>query len=162
MTILEPDRIIQLTYNIQNQVGSGCWEDEDRGISRFYGRNLIREMNQVGMLIDLSHCGEKTCFDAVELSERPVAITHANPSGWAGFDIELNRRNKSDDLIRAVADGGGVIGLGMYPKIMRGGSAWLSLASRWVSRWRCSCRESAMRALSDVEIGDWSSCFTNC
>ena len=45
MTILEPDRIIQLTYNIQNHVGSGCWEDEDRGISRFYGRNLIREMN---------------------------------------------------------------------------------------------------------------------
>lgn len=56
------------------------------------------------------------------LSERPVAITHANPSGWVGFDIELNRRNKSDDLIRALADGGGVIGLGMYPKIMRGGS----------------------------------------
>ena len=116
-------RIVQLTYNIQNHVGSGCWEDEDRGISQFWGRNLIREMNQAGMLIDLSHCGERTCFDAVELSERPVAITHANPSGWVGFDIELKRRNKSDDLIRAVAESGGVIGLGMYPKIMRGGAA---------------------------------------
>ena len=115
-------RIIQLTYNVQNHVASGCWEDEDHGISQFYGRNVIREMNQVGMLVDISHCGEKTCFDAVAYSERPIAITHANPSGWVGFDIELNRRNKSDDLIKAVAEGGGVIGLSMYPKIMRGGS----------------------------------------
>ena len=116
-------RIVQLTYNVQNHVGSGCWEDEDHGVSRFYGRNVIREMNRVGMLVDVSHCGEKTSLDAVECSERPIAITHANPSSWVGFDIELKRRNKNDDLIRAVAESGGVIGLGMYPKIMRGGSA---------------------------------------
>ena len=115
-------RIIQLTYNVQNHVASGCWEDEDHGISQFYGRNVIREMNEVGMLIDISHCGERTGFDAVKYSERPIAITHANPSGWVGFDIELNRRNKSDDLVREVTAGGGVIGLSMYPKIMRGGA----------------------------------------
>ena len=114
-------RIVQLTYNVQNHIASGCWEDEDHGVSQFYGRNLIREMNEVGMLIDISHCGEKTSFDAVKYSERPIAITHANPSGWVGFDIELKRRNKSDDLVRAVTEGGGVIGLSMYPKIMRGG-----------------------------------------
>ena len=115
-------RIIQLTYNIQNHIASGCWEDDDHGISQFYGRNLIKEMNAVGMLIDVSHTGEKSSLDAAELSERPIAITHANPSGWVGFDIELNRRNKSDQLIKLVAEKGGVIGLSMYPKIMRGGS----------------------------------------
>ena len=114
-------RIIQLTYNVQNHVASGCWEDPTHGISQFYGRNVIKEMNQVGMLIDISHCNEQTGLDAVEYSERPIAITHANPSGWVGFDIELNRRNKTDECIKGVAEGGGVIGLSMYPKIMRGG-----------------------------------------
>ena len=116
-------RIVQLTYNVQNHIASGCWEDESHGISQFYGRNLVREMNEVGMLIDISHCNERTGFDAVRYSERPIAITHANPSGWVGLDIELNRRNKSDDLVREVAGGGGVIGLSMYPKIMRGGES---------------------------------------
>ncbi len=116
-------RIIQLTYNTQNSVASGCWEDDDLGVSRFFGRNVIKEMNKVGMLIDVSHCSEKTCFDAVELSERPVAITHGNPQEFVGFDIELNRRNRSTDLIKVLVEKGGVIGLGMYPKIMRGGSS---------------------------------------
>ena len=115
-------RIIQLTYNTQNSVASGCWEEDDLGISRFFGRNVIKEMNKVGMLIDVSHCNEKTCFDAVELSERPVAITHGNPQEFVGYDIELNRRNRSTDLIKVLTEKGGVIGLGMYPKIMRGGS----------------------------------------
>lgn len=116
-------RIIQLTYNVQNHIASGCWEDDDHGISQFYGRNVIREMNAVGMLIDVSHCGERSSFEAVKYSERPIAITHGNPSAFVGPDIELNRRNKSTDLIKAVTEAGGVIGLGMYPKIMRGGSS---------------------------------------
>lgn len=115
-------RIAQLTYNVQNNIGSGGWEDDDHGISQFFGRNVVREMNRHGMLIDISHCGLKTSFDALEYSERPIAITHANPSEFVGFDIELNRRNKPTDLIRAVTEAGGVIGLSMYPKIMRGGS----------------------------------------
>ena len=115
-------RIAQLTYNVQNAVASGCWEDEDHGVSQFFGRNVLREMNDVGMIIDISHCGEKTSFDAVEHSQRPIAITHGNPSEFVGFDIELNRRNKSTDLIRAVVDAGGMIGLSMYPKIMKDGS----------------------------------------
>ena len=115
-------RIVQLTYNVQNNIGSGCWEDDDRGISQFFGRNVVREMNLHGVLIDISHCGLKTSFDAVEFSERPIAITHGNPSEFVGFDIELKRRNKPTELIRAVAQAGGVIGLSPYPKIMRGGS----------------------------------------
>ena len=115
-------RIVQLTYNVQNNVGSGCWEDDDRGVSQFFGRNVVREMNRHGLLIDISHCGLRTSLDAAKYSERPIAITHGNPSEFVGLDIELNRRNKPTDLIRAVSEAGGVIGLSMYPKIMRGGS----------------------------------------
>lgn len=115
-------RIIQLTYNVQNRIAAGCWEDDGIGISGFFGKNAIREMNRVGMLIDVSHCNAKSSMDAVELSERPVAITHANPEVFVGTDIELKRRNKSTALIKLCAEKGGVIGLSNYPKILKGGS----------------------------------------
>lgn len=115
-------RITQLTYNVQNRVASGCWEPDDCGVSKFFGKNVIAEMNRVGMLVDVSHCTERTCFDAMEYSSRPIAVTHANPSEFVGTDIELNRRNKSTPLIKRLAETGGVIGLSMYPKIMRDGS----------------------------------------
>ncbi len=115
-------RIAQLTYNIQNSVGSGCWETEDRGISGHYGRHLIREMNQAGMVVDVSHCGERTCLDAIELSEAPVAITHGNPREFVGDDVELAIRNRSTELITRLAESGGLIGLSMYPRIAPGGS----------------------------------------
>ena len=115
-------RIAQLTYNVQNNIASGCWEDEDRGVSKYFGRNIIKEMNRHGMLIDISHCNLKSSFDAVEISNRPIAITHANPQEFVGLDIELNKRNKPTDLINEVIQGGGVLGLSLYPKIMRGGS----------------------------------------
>jgi microsomal dipeptidase-like Zn-dependent dipeptidase len=79
-------------------------------------------MNRLGILIDISHCAERTCFDAIDLSARPIALTHANPAEFVGPDVELNRRNKSTALIRRLAERGGVIGLSMYPKIMRDGS----------------------------------------
>jgi Zn-dependent dipeptidase, microsomal dipeptidase homolog len=115
-------RIAQLTYNVQNRVASGCWEPDENGVSKFFGRNVIAEMNRVGMVVDVSHCTERSCFDAIEYSSRPIAITHANPSEFVGTDIELNRRNKSTALIKRLAETGGVIGLSMYPKIMRDGS----------------------------------------
>ncbi len=115
-------RIVQLTYNIQNHIAAGCWEDDDRGLSQFYGRNLVREMNAVGMLIDLSHTAAKSSLDAIEFSERPVAFTHANPEAFVGTEIELKRRNKSNVLLKALAERGGVIGLSMYPRIAKGGS----------------------------------------
>ncbi len=82
-------RIIQLTYNVQNRVAVGCWEDDDRGVSKFFGVNVIREMNKLGMVIDLSHCNEQTCLDTVEHSSRPVTITHGNPAEFVGQEIEL-------------------------------------------------------------------------
>lgn len=115
-------RVAQLTYNVQNRIASGCWEDDDQGVSKFFGRNVIQEMNRLGMLVDISHCNARSSMDAVELSSRPIAVTHANPSEFVGSDIELNRRNKTTELIRKLADRGGVIGLSNYPKIMRGGS----------------------------------------
>ena len=115
-------RIVQLTYNIQNNVANGCWEDHDGGISKVFGRNVIAEMNRLGMMVDVSHCNERTCFEAIELSATPVAITHANPGEFVGTDIELKRRTKSTGLIKAMAKRKGVIGLSMYPRMMKGGS----------------------------------------
>ncbi|MEU9334044.1 membrane dipeptidase [Streptomyces sp. NPDC048290] len=115
-------RIAQLTYNTQNSAGAGCWEGADAGLSRTYGRNLIREMNQVGMVVDLSHCNERTTLEAIEASERPVAVTHANPRAFVGEDVELALRNKSDTVLKQTAASGGVVGLSMYPRIAPDGA----------------------------------------
>ena len=109
--------VMQLTYNNQSLIGAGCYEAEDPGISRF-GREVIREMNRVGMIIDLSHSAERTSLEAVEISERPVAITHANP---ASFHPSL--RNKSDRLLRALAERGGMLGFSVYPFHLKDTSA---------------------------------------
>ena len=108
-------RIAQLTYNIQNLVGGSCYEPEDSGLTRF-GKIVVGEMNRVGMLVDLSHVGERTSLDAVHGSAQPVAITHANPS-W----FHDSPRNKSDHLMEAVAKRDGVIGCCLYPNTLAGG-----------------------------------------
>ena len=100
-------RIMQLTYNNRNFIGDGCLE-VDGGLSLF-GRRVVREMNRVGIAIDLSHVGEKTSFDAAELSDKPVFLTHANAHALAAMP-----RNKSDALIKAVAATGGTIGASIY------------------------------------------------
>jgi len=97
-------RIVQLTYNDTNLVGAGCQAPEDKGLTPF-GREVVREMNRLGILVDLSHCGPTTTMDAIAWSEKPVAITHSNPRRF--FD---HPRNKSDEAIRALAEQGGVIG----------------------------------------------------
>ena len=92
--------VMQLTYNNQSLLASGCYESEDNGISRF-GRQVIGEMNRVGMLIDMSHSAERSTLQAIELSARPVIISHANPSSF-----HPARRNKSDAVLRAIAQSG--------------------------------------------------------
>ncbi|MEE9248556.1 MAG: membrane dipeptidase [Dehalococcoidia bacterium] len=104
-------RVMQLTYNTQNLVGSGCYEPHDGGLTAF-GRDLIKEMNQHGVLVDMSHTGERTSMDTIEVSSKPVAITHANPKF-----IKETQRNKSDDMLKALADSGGVLGLAAYPHL---------------------------------------------
>lgn len=103
--------IMQLTYNLQNYIGAGYWEAEDTGISSRFGRNAIAEMNRVGALIDLSHCGERTTREAIDLSARPVAITHSNPREYhakVGFG---ERRLKETAAVQAMVERGGMIGL---------------------------------------------------
>jgi microsomal dipeptidase-like Zn-dependent dipeptidase len=121
-------RIAQLTYNIQNFVGGSCYESNDSGLSRF-GRYVIGEMNRVGMLVDLSHVGERTAFDAVSASTRPVAITHANLAS-----VRAHPRNKSDKLVRALAEAGGVLGCSPYPHITGGSDTKLSDWCEMVAR----------------------------
>ncbi|MGI9523688.1 MAG: membrane dipeptidase [Hyphomicrobiaceae bacterium] len=109
-------RFIQLTYNNQSLCGSGWQEAHDGGISNF-GREVICEMNRTGIAIDMSHAGERTTLEAIELSARPVAVTHANPRFWRN---EL--RNVSDDVIAALAETKGMLGLSLYPNHLKGGS----------------------------------------
>ncbi len=72
-------RFMQLSYNNQSLLATGCYESIDSGVTNF-GKEAIKEMNRVGIVIDMSHSGEKSTFDAIEISEKPIAITHANPS----------------------------------------------------------------------------------
>ena len=106
-------RVIQLTYNDENAVGCGCMTPEDKGLTPF-GREVVAEMNRLGMLVDLSHCGHKTTMDAIETSKGPVAFTHANPLALA-----KSPRNKPDEAFKALAAKGGVAGVVLLP-------AWLT------------------------------------
>jgi membrane dipeptidase len=97
-------RVIQLTYHETNLLGSGCWERNDCGLSNF-GVDAVREMNRLGIVIDLSHVGPKTTMDAIEMSEQPVAITHANARSFCGHP-----RNKEEEALKLLAEKGGVVG----------------------------------------------------
>ena len=109
-------RFMQLTYNNQSLLATGCYEKIDGGVTNF-GKETIKEMNRVGIVIDMSHSAEKSTFDAIELSEKPIAITHANPLFW-----HKAIRNKSNDLLKALADSGGMLGLSLYPHHLKGGT----------------------------------------
>jgi membrane dipeptidase len=109
-------RFMQLTYNNQSLLATGCYEAEDNGITRM-GRQVIKEMNRVGLVVDMSHSGDRSTIEAAEISERPIAITHANPHDW-----HAALRNKRDDVIRAVTQAGGMLGFSLYPHHLKGGS----------------------------------------
>ncbi|MGB0968335.1 MAG: membrane dipeptidase [Halocynthiibacter sp.] len=102
-------RFMQLTYNNQSLLATGCYEAEDMGITRM-GKQVIKEMNRVGLVVDMSHSGDRSTIEAADMSERPIAITHANPHSW-----EPALRNKRDDVIRAVTQNGGMLGFSVYP-----------------------------------------------
>ena len=109
-------RFMQLSYNNQSLLAAGCYEAEDTGLTRM-GREVVAEMNRVGMVVDMSHSGERSTLDAIAQSTRPIAITHANPASW-----HPARRNKSDRVLRALAESGGMLGFSVYPHHLRGGS----------------------------------------
>jgi microsomal dipeptidase-like Zn-dependent dipeptidase len=109
-------RFMQLSYNNQSLLATGCYEAEDPGITRM-GKEVIREMNRVGLVIDMSHSAERSTLEAIELSERPIAITHANPHAWAPA-----LRNKSDRVLVELASNGGMVGFSLYPHHLKGKS----------------------------------------
>lgn len=109
-------RFMQLTYNNQSLLATGCYEDEDPGITRM-GEQVIAEMNRVGLVVDMSHSADRSTIEAAEISIRPIAITHANPAKW-----HAARRNKPDEVIRAVTSRGGMLGFSMYPHHLAGGT----------------------------------------
>ena len=110
-------RFMQLSYNNQSLLATGCYEAEDPGITRM-GRGVIKEMNRVGMVIDMSHSAERSTLEAIEISERPITITHANPARW-----HPALRNKSDQVLRALGESGGMLGFSVYPHHLKDSSS---------------------------------------
>lgn len=109
-------RFMQLTYNNQSLLATGCYEADDTGLTRM-GKEVVREMNRVGLVVDMSHSGERSTLEAIEHSSRPIAITHANPSFW-----HQALRNKSDDVLLALGQTDGMLGFSIYPHHLKDGS----------------------------------------
>lgn len=127
-------RFMQLSYNNQSLLATGCYEAEDPGITRM-GRQVIKEMNRVGLVVDMSHSAERSTLEAIAISERPIAITHANPAFW-----HPARRNKSDAVIAALAESGGMLGFSLYPHHLKAKSdctlaAFCQMIARTAERW---------------------------
>lgn len=109
--------IIQMAYNTQNLVGSGCYESKDTGLSDF-GHEVVAEMNRLGILCDLSHVGSRTSEDVIRASKQPVAYSHCLPSG-----LKAHPRNKSDEQLKFIVDHGGFVGVTMFPPFLKKGPA---------------------------------------
>lgn len=107
-------RVVQLCYNTQNLIGTGCYE-RDGGLSDF-GREVVAEMNRVGIMVDLSHVGAKTSEEAILASKKPVCYSHCLPSG-----LKEHPRNKNDAQLKFIAEHGGFVGVTMFPPFLKRG-----------------------------------------
>ncbi len=110
-------RFMQLTYNNQSLLATGCYEAEDTGLTRM-GKQVVQEMNRVGLVVDMSHSAERSTLEAIAHSARPIAITHANPHWW-----HPALRNKSDTVLKALTERGGMLGFSVYPHHLKDGPA---------------------------------------
>lgn len=106
-------RVAQIAYNTQNLVGAGCYESVDRGLSD-YGRDVLAEMNRLGILADLSHVGPRTSREVIEASAKPVVYSHTCPTA-----LRPHPRNKTDEELRFIADRGGLVGVTLLPWFLR-------------------------------------------
>ena len=102
-------RMMGIAYSESNQLGSGIKEESDGGLT-YFGHKAVERMNKIGMAIDVSHSGEKTSLDTVKASKKPIFISHAGARG-----VWNSKRMKSDELIKACAERGGVIGIEASP-----------------------------------------------
>ena len=107
-------KVMGLTYSESNMLGDGCGERtrEERGLS-FFGLDVVKEMNRLGIIVDLAHCGDATTMDALKVSETPCLFTHANVRA-----ISDSSRNKTDEQILAMAESGGVMGITALPRMV--------------------------------------------
>jgi len=107
-------RVVQLTYNVRNMVGDGCLEPGNAGLSSF-GIEVVERLNELGMMVDLSHCGKRTTSEGIRASSAPPAITHSGCNA-----VEPHPRSKDNEELRALADRGGVIGIYLMPFLTPG------------------------------------------
>lgn len=120
-------RVMQLTYNSRNRLGDGAFEPTDAGLSKF-GRKVVQRMEALGMVVDLAHAGIRTTLDAASTATKPIIISHANARALCDTP-----RNATDEMIRAVAASGGVIGVCAFPAFLaREGRASLDMLIRHV------------------------------
>ncbi|MEM4976941.1 MAG: membrane dipeptidase [Desulfurococcaceae archaeon] len=106
-------RMMMLTFNSRNYIGDGCAERTDSGLS-YFGLEVVGRMNELGILIDVAHCGDKTSIEAAEASKDPVVCSH---SGARALYPKC-KRLKSDEALKAVAEKGGVVGVFAVPNAL--------------------------------------------
>ncbi|HHV95531.1 MAG TPA: membrane dipeptidase [Clostridiaceae bacterium] len=108
-------RSVCLTWNYRNEIADGVAEEISGGGLTVFGREVVKEMNRLGMLIDLSHISERGFWDVIELTTQPIILSHSN-----AYKIYPHRRNLKDEQIKAVKENGGVIGINFYPYFLNG------------------------------------------
>lgn len=156
-------RFMQLTYNNQSLLATGCYEADDTGLTRF-GVQAVAEMNRVGLVVDMSHSGERSTLEAIEASARPIAITHANPDWW-----HPALRNKSDTVLRALTERGGMLGFSVYPHHLKDGPActlqgFCEMVAEAAARYGAQhlgigtdlCQDQPDRIVEWMRVGRWS------
>lgn len=106
-------RMVQLTYNLQNLVGCGCTERYQGGLT-YFGQHVVGRLNDLKILVDVSHCSEQVGWDAMDISSAPVIVSHSTSKS-----VVLHDRGKTDELARAIADQGGYFGVVVVPGFVR-------------------------------------------
>jgi membrane dipeptidase len=137
-------RVIQLTYNRRNLVGDGCTEPHQSGLSRF-GVELVRKMNELGIVVDVSHCGDGTTLEALDVSARPIAFTHT--ACRALYD---HPRAKTDEQLRLLAEQDGYVGIVTVPFFLKASGATIADAVEHIAH------AAEIVGIENVGVGtDW-------
>ena len=109
-------RVVQLTYNLRNLAGDGCTEMHGSGLT-YFGREMVQRLNELNMVVDVSHCSEQVGWDALDISTAPIMVTHSTSAAVCYHD-----RGKSDELARAVAERGGFFGVAVIAGFLQEGA----------------------------------------
>lgn len=139
-------RIVQLTYNVRNMFGDGCLQPENGGLTPL-GRQLVERLNAQGITVDTSHCGMRTTMDAIEHSTKPIAISHSGCRAVAD-----RPRSKPDDILKRMADKGGVIGIYLMPFLSMSGQPSSDDLVKHIEHAVSVCGEDHVGIGSDLSI----------